>query len=102
MIKSNKKQKECFISCSEEKIKAVLCSCNIINSFKKLKAIKLDKNDPKVIKTLEIGEAWKRVAEQMGGYKEETWQDILDEFAKFGKGKLGDWLIENFKTPERL
>ena len=50
----------------------------------------------------EIGEAWKRVAEQMGGYKEETWQDILDEFAKFGKGKLGDWLIENFKTPERL
>lgn len=53
MIKSNKKQKECFISCSEEKIKAGLCSCNIINSFKKLKAIKLDKNDPKVIKTLE-------------------------------------------------
>lgn len=34
--------------------------------------------------------------------KQENWQDILDEFAKFGKGKLGDWLIENFKTPERL
>lgn len=33
--------------------------------------------------------------------QQETWQDILDEFAKFGKGKLGDWLIENFKTPER-
>lgn len=50
----------------------------------------------------EIDKVWNNAATQMGGYKEETWQDILDEFAKFGKGKLGDWLINNFKTPERL
>jgi len=33
--------------------------------------------------------------------KQETWQDILNEFAKFGKGKLGDWLIKNFEVPKR-
>jgi len=33
--------------------------------------------------------------------QQETWQDILDEFAKYGKGKLGDWLIENFEVPKR-
>lgn len=30
-----------------------------------------------------------------------TWQEVLDEFAQFGKGKLGDWLIENFENPIR-
>ena len=31
----------------------------------------------------------------------ESWDNILDEFAKFGKGKLGDWLKENYEVPKR-
>ena len=31
-----------------------------------------------------------------------NWDEIFDEFAQFGKGKIGDWLKENFKIPERI
>ena len=34
--------------------------------------------------------------------KSESWNNILDEFTKFGKGKIGDWLKENFEVPKRL
>lgn len=32
----------------------------------------------------------------------ETWDEIFDEFTKFERGKIGDWLKENYNVPTKL
>jgi hypothetical protein len=45
---------------------------------------------------------FKKVAKLITKQEESSnWDEIFDEFAQFGKGKIGDWLKENFKTPKR-
>ena len=55
----------------------------------------------------EIDEAWNNAATQMGGYKEETWQDIFDEWTDNGIQEDNyainflNYLKDNFEVPKR-